>query len=475
MPHMRRIALLLAALALIGVAPPARAQSGADLVDACVENGGSPPLCYGALRGNLGVAGSVCRDLTGDIDECGAIDGVTVEEELVDAHERSWLARALAHQRRLDDTRPLQDELWVHTHNSYNADVYPISVFGLDRNQIYSLRDQLRMGARAIELDLHWADGPDGRAVRVCHGEAIPSPNGNFHLGCGLNDNTLTARLREVNAWLNANPNEVVMVYLENELDESEQAHTRVASALRSVFGSKLYRPSSRCAPLPMDTSRAQIRATGARVIVTGNCGPGTWGSVVFERGPRWKEGGLDYGDDFPAYPCIAERKKDNYPLNWIRHYGDETGLSAGAGEGGDVTPTDARNMTRCGVNMIGFDNLVPFDRRLEQLVWSWAKGEPRRPGCAAHGRDGRFIATACDVGTHRVACFNGKSWAITKRETTPGVGAENACSIEKRGRWSVPWNGYENERLTRVQNATGTKWVWLNYYSTSGVWFPRG
>ncbi|MEX2393088.1 MAG: hypothetical protein WD826_01280, partial [Actinomycetota bacterium] len=176
---MRIRALIIAAIVAtsVVVVPPSGAQSGADLVDACIGNGGSISMCRGLLQ-FLRIYGGLCRDVTSDLPECEGFDGITIDRAAVAAHESSWLTTALALQRGLDDSEPLHEELWTHTHNSYNADAYGPTIYGLDRNHIYSLTDQLRMGIRAIEIDLHWAESTngdpevDGKAVVACHGEA---------------------------------------------------------------------------------------------------------------------------------------------------------------------------------------------------------------------------------------------------------------------------------------------------------------
>jgi hypothetical protein len=503
MRPLRALTVALLALALLAGGTPAHSQSGADLVQACLDNGGSAAMCRGLYQ-TLRIPGGVCRDLASNDPACAIFDGIEISEALVLANEHSWLTEALSRQHALDDNKPLQDELWPHTHNSFNADAYPFQVAGgLDRNQKYVIRDQLRMGIRAVEIDIHWAPrlvSGGANAVQVCHGEVVPLPTGGvYHLGCEIGSPLLTEHLAEIKAWMDDNPNEVVMLYLENTLDDSVEAHNLAAAAIDEAFGSRVYKPATNCGALPMDTSRKTIRDSGARIIITGNCGPGNWGAWVHAQGPRWREGGLDDGDDFPAYPCTEERADDNFPVNWIRHWGDETGLSAGAGEGGDVTPTDALNMVRCGVNMVGWDNLVPFDERLGNLVWSWLPNEPSQSGagfCATHGSDGRFFSSDCSVTkeitkirrrrlpnghwrrarrivtehftSRRYTCFDGANWSVTSRSGRWSEGAA-ACAAEGKGAFSVPWNGYENERLKDAKGSAGA--VWLNYHAASGGW----
>lgn len=477
------IVLVFIVTSLVAVGAPAQSQSGYDLVEQCRARGGAEAMCKGLWQ-LLRIPGGLCRDAASDDPNCAFFDGISIEEALVKAHEHSWLAEALRLQRGLDDAYPLEEELWTHTHNSYNADAYPLQFAGgLDRNQIYSITDQLRMGTRAIELDLHWAPhittGKE-RAVQVCHGnESIvpPPPTGRVHLGCELNSPLFVTHLEEIRKWLDAHTDEVVLVYLENALDDLKPAHDEAAAAIEDVLGDVVYRTNTTCATLPIDISRQDIRDAGAQVILTGDCKTGhkTWGSVVHERGSRWHEGGLDEGNDFPAYPCVAERAKDRYETDWVRHWGDETGLSASTGGGGDVTPTDALNMTRCGVNMFGPDNLVPFDERVVNVVWSWRVDEPsttKTGFCAVNGSDGRFYASHCR--NHRqywpsFACYDGTDWAVTARKGR-FVKGEQACIHEGLGEFSVPWNGYENERLKEAKPA-GVTDVWVNYSTIDGRW----
>lgn len=51
--------------------------------------------------------------------------------------------------------------------------------------------------------------------------------------------------------------------------------------------------------------------------------------------------------------------------------------------------------MTDCGVNLFGFDQLLPEDGRIQASLWSWAPDEPRAGAgaCALQGADGRWVA----------------------------------------------------------------------------------
>jgi hypothetical protein len=325
--------------------------------------------------------------------------------------------------------------------------------------------------------------------------------------------------LNEVRDWLAApeHSNEIVMLYLENQMQQngvdSPDAHTQATAAIQAAFGNKIYKPAptvpaNTCTDLPLDISRADIRNAGKQIIITGNCysgGASPWNGLVFSRSDRWKESGLDHGTDFTPERCAADRVSEDYPHNWIRHWGDETGLSdsdptalesghAPAG-GGDVTVEDATNMVRCGVNMIGLDLLEPFDARLAALVWSWDTNEPQQNSvgaCAVSGSDARFRSDDCtlktktmvsgtgknkkfkvvDVSTkHPFACFDGTAWHVTKKSDSFSKGG-TTCAAEGFGAFAVPRSGRDNDLLHTAKGATPDVWVNSLYKDAVG-WTP--
>jgi hypothetical protein len=482
----RRILLFIAVLVVVGgIAPTARAlPKGPEVVAACRDTIGAAPevgprACRTGDQFLRGFANG-CRNL--DLKTpCATLDGRGTGVGHMATYAASWTHRALALQRGLDDDVALARSLLPHTHNSFNSSVYLPTVTNQDPNQIYSMRDQLNMDVRAIEMDIHWVPSAHGkattlkRAVVLCHGSEIIR----VHVGCST-DRWFPDGLTELRQWLRQpeNANEVVLLYLENALD-TRQGHDTAAKEIKDGLGDLVARPpaNQRCAPLPTSTSPAQLRAQGHRVIIVGNCGPGAWGTWVHERGPRanWFESGSGAGDDYPGITkgCAAERARAGGGHAIVRWFEDSTWVSAMAdGRQGALTTREAATMARCGATLIGFDQLTPEDPRLAAIVWSWAPGQPTAsagPQCAASTSDSRFYGVDCGQ-IHEFACTTGPdAWRVTSTAGPFAAGAA-ACAKEFPGSvFAVPANGWENSLM---RTAAGFRAVWLNYNKdASGVW----
>src|SRR3954454_7640867 len=86
----------------------------------------------------------------------------------------AWVTAALADQYRLGNSLPLRDAPWWGTHNSFNSpkEMGP-ALSALDPNQKVDIVDQLDLGARQLELDVHWVldlrQPSKGYQPIVCH------------------------------------------------------------------------------------------------------------------------------------------------------------------------------------------------------------------------------------------------------------------------------------------------------------------
>jgi hypothetical protein len=503
MNKLRRYIVGVAAIGLFagGVGLPAQAVSGADAVAQCraatvnlpVADVG-PRTCRSIEQLVWGTA-AWCRyplRSTGDpsaAEACAAVDGRVVSDARVAAYQNSGVHAALALQRDLTSTAPLWDEQITHTHNSFNSSAYRLTTDGaapsyyptltnMDPNQVLSLSDQLDLDVRFLELDLHWVPSPYGTAatggkwVTLCHGNS--SIVAGIHVGCTA-DRPFEDGLAEIKAWLDAHPGEFVFLYLENQLSGDPMAHELAGQLLADAFpGSQVFAPPSNqpCAPMPLDRSRDEMRAAGARVLIVGNCdatnGAATaWGTLVHERGPRWTEDGDP--THYSAADCAADRAARQAHTDFRRWFGDSTWLTAMTAHGTNPDAATVATLVACGANIVGLDQLTADDDRLAAQVWSWSPAEALNPSgsCVAQqGTDGaapgRFAGAPC-ADHHPFACSTpDRQWHVT---TASGAWSDGSatCAAEFAGStFGVPVNGLQNVLVTEAR-PTADGEVWLN------------
>ena len=471
---------------LAGTGAPAGAQSGADAVAACETVTAVPevgPRACKSVEAGTWLAAQWCRRAVGTEEPvCPTVDGRQVGARAMKEHRASWVARALDLQRDMDRDVPLVQALLPHTHNSANSAAYRPSVTTNDANQILSLTDQLELGIRGIEIDLHWVPYPDPsrdpaqayRDVVQCHGRTEQTGVTPVHVGCSV-DQPVAPLLEELRTWLGkeGNEDEVVLLYLENQLDDAPAAHARAAELIAQELGGLVHRPGAGgCqTTLPVRTiSKREVVAGGGQVLITGDCGPegSPWNTWVFDRGNNatWDESG-----GTTNYACRQDRDEllttsegsRSYENTFIRRYEDSTWVSAMTVGGSHIAEVVLADMVRCGVNLPGLDQVHPGDDRLGGLVWSWRSEQPRAGAgsCAAQGDDARFFAADC-AAAKPVACRTADGgWAVST-DAVPWASAQQACAADGHIGAGVPFNGWDNGLLRTV--AAGRGDVWLAY-----------
>ncbi|MCW2784602.1 MAG: Conserved exported or envelope protein of unknown function [Marmoricola sp.] len=394
-----------------------------------------------------------------------------------DAYVASWVHKTAQFQYGLGDPLPLRDAQWIGTHNSFNSLSNSLTISHADSNQQLTLTQQLDIDVRAIELDLHNVPSYLGllgpKVVTVCHGQGPSLGN----LGC-TTEPSFAAVLPEVATWLNApgHANDVIMLYLEDEMQDAGAYASTIAtldSVLKRPDGTSLiYRPNpaqkaaNGCTPMPNGVSRNDIRATGARVILVGSCAPG-WSSDVFDWSPTHVESGSTAA--YQPYPaCDATYSPSVYATQLVRYYEDSTLVSAltnpsrPPADPNALTPAKVQSMTDCGVNLFGFDQLLPEDGRIQATLWSWAPDEPRAGAGSCtlqQASDGRWVAAPC-TDLHPAACLNGTTWSVT----APVAVADAAAACTAAGStFALPRAGDQNSALHAVAPAG----AWVNYAIT--------
>jgi len=369
-----------------------------------------------------------------------------------------WLTNALELQHHLGDALPWTDAMWVGTHNSFNTIANsPPSLSNTDSNQHLSLIDQLDLGIRGIEIDVHWFLN---RAV-VCHAR----PPSEQNVGC-TTERDLEAELQPVADWVKAHPNDVLLMYLEDNI-EDPAGYQAAAKAIDDTIGDFVFKPDgASCPELPLANSRQDVLDTGKQVVIMSGCdssGPGAWNSTVFDDSVRAEEGNPEFAN------CTSPSvHAEDYGTKLVRFYEDSTFISAAA-SGGDpgrrLTVDEIGEMVACGVNLFGLDQVDPSDPRLDAMVWSWAANEPAA-GASCAVDDGRFRTAPCKD-KHPYACANGSDWFVTRAVGPQDRGAK-ACAKEFPGStYAVPGSGAHAAALRAVASTA----VWLAYTNGGDGW----
>jgi len=389
------------------------------------------------------------------------------------AQDRGWVQRALALQYELASDVELRNAPWVYTHNSYNSDAeMGATLSNRDPNQSIRILDQLDEGVRSLEIDAHLFTSPrdprvGGRGPVVCHARG----ESEGHAGC-TTEKPLVEVLRQVRGWLDRNPSQVLLLYLESHL-ESPEGYAAGADSVEETLGSLIWRPASRgsrCEPLPLSLSRDEVRAAGKRVVLMGPCGEGNrWKGLVFDEKLRKTGSDNSVFRDYPS--CGPDFTRKQYDEQVIRYYEDGTQLARTVNGGMDPidVPLTAR-MTRCGVDLVGFDFLAKGDPRLAALVWSWAPGQPAGEGsCAIQRADGRWESRSC-AERHRVACRDGGgNWFVPSALVTARA-ASRACASAKVVN-GVPRTGFEAQELRAAMARERAGSAWLGQRRVATGW----
>lgn len=394
------------------------------------------------------------------------------------AYLQSWVHRTAQFQYQLGDSLPLAQAQWIGTHNSFNSLAGTGGLLGsltlshADSNQQLSLPQQLDIDVRALELDLHYIPRLEllGRkAVTVCHGQG--------DIGC-TTEPQFTTVLPQIATWLNApgHTDQVIVLYLEDQLHDAAAYSSTIATlekVLRRPDGSSLiYHPEAAdkapngCTPLPLDISRNDVRASGARVVIVGSCATG-WASDVFDWNASHVESGSTSG--YQPYPaCDATYGPAVYATKLVRYFEDSTFVSAlndpsrPPADPEALTPLKTQDMTNCGVNLFGFDQLLPEDGRIQATLWSWAPDEPRAGAgnCTLQGSDSRWVAAPC-AQPHPAACQAADgTWTVTGMPVT-FEDAAAACAATGTT-FALPQTGVANSAVHTLSDPAGG--AWLNY-----------
>lgn len=413
--------------------------------------------------------------------------------------EDGWAQRALDIQFDIASDVGWTNMPWVGTHNSYNStEQTGVALSSNDANQQITNVEQLDAGVRSLELDVHRFPDVPGGPLRVCHARGADQG----HLGC-TTEKELAPTLAEIVAWLDepANSEEVLLLYLEDHMGDAA-GYNAAATVVTDELGDRLYSPpaGAGCTEVPSGLTRDAIRADGAQALIVSDCGPdgaSGWHAVAHNWNSHLESRPVDY-EDFPS--CGPDYDIPTYETTFIRYYEDSTALTnvvgppTGVATPDDgITPPTAAAMARCGVDLIGLDQVTgDADPRFEGLVWSWQVNRPR-PGmkgernCAVQRRGVEVAPAFAFPGSaepatraawfdqrcarlHAAACRDGSGeWTIIEKRVRQRA-ARNAC--EKQGlALGTPRTGYDAQGLDAALAAAETRQAWLGAKRAGGTW----
>ncbi len=365
---------------------------------------------------------------------------------VVDDFQNSFEGKAWKQQRLLDLDTPLSENSMIGTHNSFNSSVDTTAYRYLDPQQSYSVYDQLRLGARYIELDVHWTTKMVSTTtyrdeLLLCHGESN-------HAGCSMFDKYLSEDLQDIEKWLKSDEakDQVLILYIEGYLNTHQD---ELRDMVKHYIGGYLYRPKS-CMNIPDDLTKAQVLAAGKQVI-------------VYDDQRRDCD---DYGYDTFAFKGLG---------GIGRRAEDMTKASLAAGKRVYYSGSDIARYLAEGINTVNLDYLSPSDGRLRAAVWSWAEGEPNNTGnnehCAISAASGRWNDYVCTASARYACRDDSKNWKITQAAGAWRYGPETCAREFGDGfKFGTPANATENKSLNAAKGATE---AWLGYsdLAKEGQW----
>lgn len=419
------------------------------------------------------------------------------DSQQIEAFKHSWTAKALKLQSEIDFNVPLNQATIIGTHNSYNSKAYEIPfVRYVDPNHLLSLYNQLEMGVRSLELDAHWTLSTGfQKDILLCHAKAN-------HIGCGVFDRKFYEGLEEIRDWLKANPNEVILIYIERHLDGHEP---RLASELEQYLGDFLYRPTQvrkpdaepkSCVSIPSTLTKADVLKAGKQLmIVVKDCDgtnpnyqetdtyPQVWNDTVFAGIGNISTNNFTFidtliGDITPFPDCgrSTEFSPDVGHTSMWRVYEDRTMLTSVIHPGKKLLDDDMRMLQQCDINWPTMDMLDIADSRLTAAIWSWAENYPRdsNGNCAIYKMDAGIENVSCEQTEPSVACQEEDTheWKSINASGT-WKDANNACQqLGNTWHFAMPINGTQMRYLKENMSSNGINELWLNYaMNEQGKW----
>jgi len=372
----------------------------------------------------------------------------------VNEFSNSWQGKALRLQSQVDRHASISTNNILGSHNSYNSSEYANDgyVRYIDPQQKHTLKEQLRLGARFLELDVHWYINASNwrRHLMLCHGQ-------DNHLGCGFNDRFFSEGLQEIREWLQSSDSnqQVLILYIE---DHSDGRHTEMYNQLNSKIGPWIYR-SNGCRAIPNSLTKDDILDAGKNVIV-------------------WKDG----RNNSPNCSTDPNLRNTTFTSlgNIDRIWEDRTIIgSIFGGDRDSIESADVKRFFSLGRNIVNLDDMTHNDGRNEAAIWSWNTNEPNNANnedCVVQNNNGRWNDISCaHNGHYPFSCTQPgtENWSISSVTGTVENGDLACAALGQSWKFAVPTNAKYNKIIHDAARAAGANHVWLNIndQASEGNW----
>lgn len=372
----------------------------------------------------------------------------------ISSFKETSLAKSLALQRLIDINEPMSKNNIFGTHNSYNSESYSSYVFKpryVDPQQKYTIKQQLEMGARFIEIDAHWTlkeEKPLWGIIPEAHFELLMS-HGEVP---SIFDKYFTEGLDEIKSWLNSSDsdNQVIIFLIEDWFNDNDAGCKNAYVQLNQYFGEYIYK-SYGTGPIPDNLTKKMVLEAGKKVVI--------WSQIT---------------GDIKSYDrsvCTNYKNTVFTSLgNITRESEDRTGTGTIANGSDDwLTYDKIVNYIKGGTNIIALDLMAPpiyDDNRLTATLWSWGNGEPSGDGHCVYqnGEDGRWNDDRCSDEAH-YACKNSTgNWAVTGNSGAWYEGQAKCAALDGDFKFSIPTNAKDNQALFDASHLiSNTERIWMN------------
>jgi len=405
-----------------------------------------------------------------------------------------WLKKTLAFQENIQRNLSLNEIQLPATHNSHisyadglemwQRDLTALVQFYDDKqifhltNQWVTLTDQLEMGIRGLELDIHYSFGK----IRICHAgglrnayiDEVLETIGRYlnttirwdseTIGCfSPLDPPFERSLSEIRSWLDKNPSEVLLIYLDNKLHLKKwnlvQNLTKMISdefggdSSNIIYTTTIHR--QRFEPLGRWPTLNEFLSMGKRIVFISrtNYGDELMQPYLFPRETSFEDRGT-----IQTNPCNNPRSRPPGTL-FVRAFSSGLWYAWFHKENGYVNSSQISRHMACELtNYLGIEMTHP--KLMEGFIWSWDIGEPKEGNnlCPAIWvSSGRWKMISCagkqKIDKYPFACQSNSDpyhWIL----------AESPSTCPRSFSFKAPLNAYQQKKLLDLANQHEAIWI---------------